>query len=523
MKKTIKINLSGLVFTLDEDAYQELKNYLDSISSRFRDMKEGNEIITDIESRIAEIFQSRVNDKKEVITLEDVNDVISIMGKPEDFYDAEEEEKEPETSSKRKDYTRKENRKLYRDHENAIFGGVGSGLAAYFGIEPWIIRLLLVVLTFPIQVIPIIYIVLWIVLPKALTSGQRLEMRGEKVTVSTIEKSVKEEYESVKENVKRVSQSKEFEKTKNVLGEILHVIGQILLVILKIILVIIGISFAIAGIAALIAISSLVFFKQALFPPDFWPMIHGIPFAEYFHNFTDPGTYTLFSFALFLVIAIPIVTLIYGGIKLIFRFKANDKPVGLAGLVLWLLSLITVVTIATYDGRGRGTAGQTTESDYLGPFTSDTLMVYMQKDPGIENFNDEWYYTGDEEWYTISDADKTYGKIKIDIDFTDSRKFEILVRKKSHSSFKLTGMINAENIVYRYSQNSNTLYLYPYFSLNKIHDWNSPETEVIIRVPEGKYIYLDETTKYFLDEIEGIGSGTSKEAAGKVLPFNDDK
>jgi phage shock protein PspC (stress-responsive transcriptional regulator) len=523
MKKTIKINLSGLVFTLDEDAYQELKNYLDSISSRFRDMKEGNEIITDIESRIAEIFQSKVNDKKEVITLEDVNDVISIMGKPEDFYDAEEEEKEPETSSKRKDYTRKENRKLYRDPENAILGGVGSGLAAYFGIEPWIIRLLLVILTILVQVIPIIYIVLWIVLPKAVTSAQRLEMRGEKVTVSNIEKSVKEEYESVKENVKRVSQSKEFEKTKNVFGEILLVIGKILLVILKIILAIIGIAFVIAGIAAIMAISSFIFFKHSLFPVDSWMLFPGTPFAEFFHSFADPGMFTLFSFAFFLVIVIPIVAIIYGGIKLIFRFKANDKPVGFAGLVLWLLSLITVVTISAYDGRGAGAPGQTIESDYLVPFSSDTLRVYMQKDPGIENFNDEWFYTGDEEWYTISDADKTYGKINIDIDFTDNRKFEILVRKKSHSRSKLTGIINAENIIYRYSQNTNILYLDPYFSLNKIHDWNSPETEVIIRVPEGKYIYLDETTKYFLDEIEGIGAGTSKEAAGKVLPFNEDK
>jgi len=133
MKKTVKINLSGIVFTLDEDAYHELKNYLDSISSRFRDMKEGNEIISDIESRIAEIFQSKVNDKKEVITIEDVNDVISIMGKPEDFYEAEEEDFD--SSTKKTDYTRKENRRLYRDPENAIFGGVAAGLAAYFGIS----------------------------------------------------------------------------------------------------------------------------------------------------------------------------------------------------------------------------------------------------------------------------------------------------------------------------------------------------------------------------------------------------
>lgn len=518
MKKTIKINLSGFVFTLDEDAYQELKNYLDSINSRFRNMKEGNEIISDIESRIAEIFQSKVSDKKEVITIEDVNEVISIMGKPEDFYEAEEEDYD--ASKNRTDYTRKENRKLYRDPENAILGGVAAGLAAYFGIETWIIRLLLVILTFPIQLILIVYIVLWIVLPKAVTSAQRLEMRGEKVTVSNIEKSVKEEYESVKENVKRVSQSKEFEKTRNVFGEILHVIGQILLVLLKIILVVIGIAFVIAGIAAIMGITSFVFFRHALFPIDSWTIFHGVPFDEFFLSFSEPGIFTLFSFAFFLAIAIPIVALIYGGIKMIFRFKANDKAVGLAGLVLWVISVICVVTIAVYDGRGTDTYGQTTESDYLSPFNSDTLMVQMQKDPGIENFKDEWYYNDDEDWHIISDAEKTYGKINIDVVFTDERKFELLIRKKSQGLSKVTAMISAENLIYRHSQEGNNLYLDPYFALNKIHKWRAPETEIIIRVPEGKYIYLDENTRYFLDEIEGIPAGDEQEAAGKVLPLN---
>jgi phage shock protein PspC (stress-responsive transcriptional regulator) len=518
MKKTIKINLSGLAFTLDEDAYQELKDYLDSVSSRFRDLKEGNEIISDIEARIAEIFQSKVSEKKEVITLEDVKDVISIMGKPEDFYDTEEE---ADSSSKKKDYTRKENRKLYRDPENAILGGVAAGLAAYFGIETWIVRLLLVILTFPLQVIPIIYIILWIALPKALTSAQRLEMRGEKVTVSNIEKSVKEEYESVKENVKRVSKSEEFQKTKNVFGEILRVIGQIFLVILKIILVIIGIAFVIAGMAAIMGIASFVFFKNALFPPDFWHLIFGVPFTQFFHLYAHPGTFSLFSFAFFMVIAIPIIALIYGGIKLIFRFKANDKAIGLAGLVLWLLSLICIVTIIVYNGNEGTISGQTTDSEYLMPFSSDTLMLYMERDPGIKNFNDKWYYTDDEEWYTISDADKVYGKINIDIEFSDDRKFEILTRKISHSRSKIISVINAENIIYRYSQDDNKLYLDPYFALNKIHKWNGPETELIIRVPQGKYIYLDETTKYFLDEIEGIDSRDSKDAAGKVLPFSE--
>ncbi len=85
MKTTVKINLSGQIFELDDDAYQALKDYLDSISKRFRNMEEGAEIISDIESRIAELFQSKISDKKEVITIEDVNDVIAIMGQPEDF------------------------------------------------------------------------------------------------------------------------------------------------------------------------------------------------------------------------------------------------------------------------------------------------------------------------------------------------------------------------------------------------------------------------------------------------------
>jgi phage shock protein PspC (stress-responsive transcriptional regulator) len=484
-------------------------------------MKEGNEIISDIEARIAEIFQSKVSEKKEVITIEDIREVISIMGKPEDFYEAEDEDFD-DSSSKKTDYSRKENRKLYRDPENAILGGVAAGLAAYFGIEAWIVRLLLVILTFPLQVIPIIYIVLWIVLPKAITSAQRLEMRGEKVTVSNIEKSVKEEYESVKENVKRVSQSKEFEKTRNVFGEIFHVMGQILLFIVKFILIVIGIAFVIAGITALIGIGSLVFFRYNLFAPDVWPIIHGLPFTTFFHGLSDPGTFTLFGFALFLVIAIPIVAIIYGGIKLVFRFKANDKTVGLAGLVLWLLSLICIATIIAYEGTDSKASGQTTESDYLAPFSSDTLMVYMQKDPGIENFQYDWYYTDNEDWHTISDAEKTYGKIKIDVTFTDEKKFEIITEKISYGNFKIAGIINAENIIYRFTQDGNKLILDPYFSLKKIHPWNSPETEINIRVPEGKYIYLDETTQYFLDDIEGFDAEDSKAAAGKVLPVHND-
>ncbi len=200
MKTTVKINLSGQIFNLDDDAYQALKNYLDAISQRFRDTEEGAEIISDIESRIAELFQTKINDKKEVITIEDVNDIIAIMGQPEDFL-----EEDGMDGASGGSYSKgKKSKKYYRDMDNAIAGGVCSGLGAYFGIENWLMRLLWVIFFFATGggVLLILYIVLWIAVPKAVTAAEKLEMRGEKVTVSNIEKTVKEEYETVKENVK---------------------------------------------------------------------------------------------------------------------------------------------------------------------------------------------------------------------------------------------------------------------------------------------------------------------------------
>ena len=196
MKTTVKINLSGQIFNLDDDAYQALKDYLDAISKRFRDTEEGAEIISDIESRIAELFQSKINEKKEVITLEDVNDVIATMGQPEDFL--EEEGMEGDTG--RTYRNGRKSKKYYRDADNSILGGVCAGLAAYFGIENWIMRLIWVIFFMATGgFMLLLYLVLWIAVPKAVTAAEKLEMRGEKVTVSNIEKTIKEEYESVKE------------------------------------------------------------------------------------------------------------------------------------------------------------------------------------------------------------------------------------------------------------------------------------------------------------------------------------
>ncbi|MBL7110626.1 MAG: PspC domain-containing protein [Bacteroidales bacterium] len=513
MKKTVKINLGGLIFNLDEDAFQVLKNYLDAIISHFRDQEEGKEIIEDIEARMAELFQSKVSEKKEVITLQDVNDVIEIMGKPEELF--EEKESESDATDPKGKGQRKQNRKLYRDPDNAILGGVACGLAAWFGIEAWVVRLLLIIFTIPFQVFIIVYIILWIVLPKAETAAQKLEMRGERVTVSNIEKTVKEEYETVKDNVKRVRQSKEFKKTRSVLDDIFHIIGRIFLVFLKIILFIIGISLIIAGISAIMGLTGAVFFSHAFFPIELW---HGTfyNFHELFGFFTTPTNITLFAMALIFAIIIPVVALIYGGIKLIFRFKAKDKVIGLTALVLWILSIIFLVTMSAYEGTHFLSSEWNKESEYLENFDSDTLYIYMESDPGITGFNDSWFYEDNDEWHIISGENKVYGKIDLDIEYTDGDSFEIVIYKKSQGQSRLQASINADHIEYDYVQDGSSLILDPYFSIDKEYKWRDPDTEVNILVPEGKYIYLEKTTQNFLDNVDHIEHGSLWKLPGKT-------
>jgi len=200
MKKPLTINLSGMVFHIDNDAYEKLKIYLDSIENHFANEEERREILADIETRIAEIFQGKINDNKQIITEKDVDEVIEIMGDPEEFGDVANGK---EGGSKKGKYTTSGYRRLYRDTENRILGGVCSGMGAYFRIDPLILRILFVIAFLGFLSGLLIYIILWIVIPEAKTTAQKLEMKGEPVTISSIGKAVKEEFENVKKNIKK--------------------------------------------------------------------------------------------------------------------------------------------------------------------------------------------------------------------------------------------------------------------------------------------------------------------------------
>ena len=202
MNKIFNINLGGYPFTIDDDAYRKLDKYLSTIQKHFSKSEGCEDIITDIEIRIAELFNEHLKGQP-IVGLREVDKIISIMGTPEDFGAAAEEEVHESSSASSKSDTNKSQtgRRLFRDPDEKVIGGVCSGLAAYFGIqEPVWVRLFMVLLIFT-GFAPLIYIVLWIAIPEAKTSGDKLSMRGEKIDVSNIARKVEEEINNLADTI----------------------------------------------------------------------------------------------------------------------------------------------------------------------------------------------------------------------------------------------------------------------------------------------------------------------------------
>lgn len=205
MKTTITINLGGIVFHIDDDAYEMLHTYLLAIEKQFASEEERKEVMADIEVRLSELFTETLGQKRDVIMKEDVSKVIEIMGEPEAFIDEESangSSGSTKSSSRKSSYHQKSTKRLYRDPDNRILGGVCGGLGAYFNVDPVIFRIVFILIALGMGSGIIIYIILWIAIPEAITTAQKLEMRGEAITIENIKKAVRDEFENVRKNMK---------------------------------------------------------------------------------------------------------------------------------------------------------------------------------------------------------------------------------------------------------------------------------------------------------------------------------
>lgn len=339
MKKTLTVNLGGRVYHIDEDAYQLLDNYLSNLRLYFRKQEGAEEIVADMEIRISELFSEKIIEGYQVITITDVEEIIARMGKPEDlagFAHAEEAASSGSYSQQTTKTTTR--RKLFRDPDNKMLGGVVSGLAAYIGWDVTLLRLLLlVILICGVGTLIPVYIVCWLVIPEARTAAEKLSMRGEEVTIENIGKTVTDGFDKMANGVNNFVKSDKprtfFQKAADVIVSIFGVLLKICLVVLIIVFspVLLALAFALF-IMIVVLVGCLIGGGAALF--EMAPFMDGVYFSG------EPITTIVSGFTLIILIGLPLFSLVFTILRSLFKWSPMSTGLKWTLLIFWFITLI---------------------------------------------------------------------------------------------------------------------------------------------------------------------------------------
>ena len=346
MKKTININLAGFVFYIDEDAYEALQKYLNNIRTYLGNTEGREEIIDDIESRIAELFSEK---QKQVITLNEVNEVIEVMGQPEDYMSEEEPEEKTagQQSSKR----------LYRDPDSTVLGGVCSGVGPYLNIDAVWIRLIFLAMVWS-GVSILFYFILWAIIPKAETTAQKLEMKGKAATFSNIEDYVRKGYENVKDDFKNVDFKGAGEKAKQgasgffaFLGELISklfsALGTLLSLIANILGKLFGVIILVTTVALIIALT-VSFIIGSFIDINIGNDLLVLPGFEFIGpDWGGPFHPIWYHISMILTFGIPAFSLLLFALQLLFKNMGRlSGSIKIGLLAVWMISLVSFIVLS---------------------------------------------------------------------------------------------------------------------------------------------------------------------------------
>lgn len=498
MNRTVDINLANILFHIDEKAFSKLQRYLEAIKRSFSGTPGSDEIIADIEARIAELFQEKLETERQVITLKEVDEVITIMGQPEDYMvDEDIFEDTPSTEPSAKSRVKK----LYRDIDSKYIGGVCAGLEHYIGLDALWIRLIFLFLAFFTGFGFIAYVLLWILVPEAATTSQKLDMTGEPVNISNIERKVKEGIDDVADRVKNVDYQKVGDKVKNGGHSFFDALGTLILFFFKVIGKFIGILLIIIGAAVLIGLF------VGLFTVGILDLIH-IPGIDFYDmvNSTDAPVW-LVTLLCFFAIGIPFFFLLYLGLKiLVNNLKSIGNIAKFSLLGLWLLSIITLTVLGIQQASAHAYTGSTTQNETLFfQGSQDTLLVRMQASELYENQDNVGLrgmtVTYNEEGERLLFSDEIYFDVKKSRDSLA----HIRIRKDADGSSLTDARQRASKVDYNYLLEGQTIVLDDYLTTaisNKVRD---QAVRITLFVPEGTVMRFGPSAKGH------IGRGTRYE------------
>ncbi|SDR89535.1 PspC domain-containing protein [Gramella sp. MAR_2010_147] len=512
MNKTVNINLAGIFFHIDEDAYARLQRYLEAIRHSFSNTQGRDEIISDIEARIAELFSEKRKDDRQVISIKEVEEVITIMGQPEDYMvDEEIFEDEP----KRTKSTKTVGKQLFRDTENGHVGGVSSGLGHYLGIEAIWVRLLWVLLTiFSSGAFILIYIAFWIFVPEAKTTADKLAMRGEEVTVSNIEKKIREGFHDVSESMKNVDYGKYGKKASAGATSAATTLGDIIKFCLKLFVKFIGI------LLLLIAGTTLIGLFVGLFAVGTFGIVEA-PWTDYIDMVNSGAPIWVISLLAFFAVGIPFFFMFVLGLKILVKNLRSIGRIALLTLLgVWLISIIGLTIIGISQATNRAFDGETATTEKLNITPQDTLFLRMRSNPEYSSSihrDSDFRVKYDENNNRI-----LYGRdIRLIVKSTKDSVGSIKIEKSAEGKNFRDAKERAENINYSTSLIGNELLLDGYLTSDSKYGYRDQEVQVTLFLPEGTTLYADDNTYSFHSNQEYYGDILENGQEGHFLKIID--
>ena len=485
MKKTVYINLNGFAFHIDEDAYEKLQQYLNKIEGSFSDKEEAKEIVADIEARIAELFSGKKKSAEEVISLKEVEEVIATMGEPQDIADEEEPGSQSENSSSSIN-TPIYSKRLYRDPDNRFLGGVCGGLGAYFDMDPIVFRIIFLIAFFLYGSSLPIYIVLWIVMPKASTITQRLEMKGP-ASYEKWEQNLRDEYQQVTEKFR---QSKAYQNFSGSVSKSSDAVGDALRVMVRVLLVIIGVALMIGTLATLIPLVLTFTFGITFF--DFFEVNNYITsLPAHFMSGTD---LTIGTIGVVLLVCVPIISLFYLGFRMVFRFKGSKPFVGWMFAGLWIVAWVLVFYTAAKSAREFSAKSDTYKMEQLTLPQTDTLYLKANTSIHEPDYKEHMFDFNHLDVFMVDQRIYVEGNPRIELVRGDDFKIEIKKSAKGRSIENAEE--NCDDIEFFWMQRDSVLTIDPIFTLNEDSKIRDQRVKAVITVPENLNVKVDDELEW---------------------------
>ncbi len=487
METTIRTNIGGYIFNLEQSAYNMLETYLNQIKASFASPEEAEEISNDIEFRVAELLKEQAHDEDSLVEPRHVQQILDVLGYPD--------VDEPVNMSVEADETGKVRKKLFRHPNDRYLGGVSAGIGLYFGLNANIVRGIFVFLALVNGFGVLLYGVLWAILPEARSRVQLLQMSGKKASFNNLEDMIEEEAKALKNSFATLKESKGFKQFPEVLNKILSVILALFVFVFKAIAFLFAIIFLIISTSLLFVFAASLFMPESVFSPVSW---FSFPLQSDFYQWIFPmGGVIYLKAGLFLFVGIPSFFILLASIRILFNLpNKNKKWIRVIGLIAWLFGLFTVISFGLSQKKAFAAEAEDIKEIELKTFNYDTLYIESKQLPfETLKLGDAPFEINNATWILEDEKPQLVGKARVYLKNAEDNQFRIKTIFRASEQNHKKALRESENIEYDWQQKDSAIYLANFFQLkNKNKVWKNQGVQVFIYVPEGKYIKLMPST-----------------------------